>query len=75
MSPPVVWRYLADGKVKHAFYAPVRQMSSARCGVGPRWWDPTGWKGAATAKDIAELDRLQRCKRCVDSLSRDRSAS
>lgn len=72
MSPEVVWRYLRDGKVKHAFYGVPGQNTSARCGVGPRWWDPKGWMGAGSVADAEALDLLQPCKRCMDNLGRDR---
>lgn len=77
MSREVVWRYIYAGGVKHALYgAPPRGMShrSARCGVGPQWFDPRGWLGA-WGDEVAELDRRQPCKRCIDNLKRDRVPS
>ena len=71
MSPEVVWRFLADGKVRHAFYGVPSPFTSARCGVGARWWDPDGWKGAATEADVGTLESLRPCKRCLNNLGRD----
>lgn len=73
MSPEIVWRYLEGGKVKHSFYGRPGQNTSARCGTLPRWWDPTGWKGAGSKAEAEQLDLLPPCRRCVDNLSRDRA--
>jgi hypothetical protein len=70
----IVWRYLLGGGVKHAFYQPppVHGVVSARCGVGPAWFDPHGWLGAR-ADQVGHLAELRECARCVDNLKRDRA--
>lgn len=70
---PIVWRYIRGGGVKHAFYrAPGPDLRpQARCGVGPQWFDPSGWLGAR-GDQVAHLAGLRECGRCVDNLKRDR---
>jgi hypothetical protein len=72
MSRPVAWRYLLGGQRKHAFYGAPSTTSreSARCGVGPQWFDPNTWLGAR-GDEVRVLDELEPCKRCVDNLGRD----
>lgn len=73
---PIVWRYIAGGQRKHAFYEPPRIASrgSARCGTGPHWSDPRGWLGAR-GDEVARLESLRPCARCLDNLKRDRGPS
>lgn len=57
------WRYLPDGKVKHA----LRNTSArhAVCSVGPRWYDPRGWFGTGSQTEYDTVAALRPCKRCV----------
>lgn len=66
----VVWAYLMVGQVKHAFYGTVGGHTPARCGVGPQWFEPKGWRF-----DRAGLARLRSCARCLDNLRRDRGVA
>lgn len=71
MSPEVVWRYLEGGRARHAFYGAPGTNTSARCGTGPRWWDPRGWRGGGSLAEAEVMAALDPCKRCVDNLRRD----
>lgn len=70
----VVWRYMLGGQRRHAFYGSPQPGGhvSARCGVGPQWFDPNGWLGAR-GTEVDVLAGLKKCARCVDNLKRDQA--
>lgn len=69
----ITWRYLTRGKAKHAL--PLHAGSAtghqgfAVCGVGPAWFDPTGWLGTGCQGEYETVDGLPECRRCARLLA------
>lgn len=62
------WRYLRNGKAKHALsYASARY---AICGCGPQWFDPDDWLGTGSQVEYETVAALPECKRCLWVMSR-----
>jgi hypothetical protein len=57
----VVWRYLRDGRVRHALDDSF--CRTACCGVRPAWH--SDWLGTGNQTEYDTCEKLSACKRCV----------
>lgn len=60
----VEWRYLPDGRVKHALNK--GDDLSAICGTSP--WVLSGWCGTGSQVEYETNESLPECKRCIQFL-------
>lgn len=66
----VTWRYLPDGRVKHALRvtsAGVGPRTHSLCGMRPMVWvgPPGEWHGTGSQDEHDECARRPACKRCA----------
>lgn len=58
------WRYLRQGKVRHALSYGTARM--AQCGRGPGLWDD--WLGTGSQAEYERAAELPTCTRCLKAL-------
>jgi hypothetical protein len=71
MFPGYVWGFVSEQvKVKHGLKPGHGEFTSAECNAGPVWHSAHGWLGVAgrPAEEVAKLQELRPCKRCLDRL-------